>query len=80
MINPRGRKRRAMRRPRRRRTHSVRKANVAVGMVRAAAVDLVRIAGLLHHHRAGLHRFWSVGPHTHTHTLLVHAKKQYKHR
>lgn len=36
-------------------THSVRQANVAVGMVRTAAVDLVRVAGLLHHHRAGLH-------------------------
>lgn len=40
-------------------THSIRQANVAVGMVRTAAVDLVRVAGLLHHHRAGLHRFRS---------------------
>lgn len=40
-------------------THGVRQANVTVGMVRAAAVDLVRVAGLLHHHGAGLHRFWS---------------------
>lgn len=28
-------------------------------MVRTAAVDLVRVAGLLHHHGAGLHRFGS---------------------
>lgn len=54
-------------------THSVRKANVAVGMVRAAAVDLVRIAGLLHHHRAGLHRFWSAGQHG-EHTFSVRWK------
>lgn len=40
-------------------THSIRKANVTVGMVRAAAVDLVWVAGLFYHHRAGLHRFWS---------------------
>lgn len=43
-------------------THSIRQANVAVGMVGTAAVDLVRVAGLLHHHRAGLHRFWSAEP------------------
>lgn len=42
-------------------THSVRQANVTVGMVRTAAVDLVWVAGLFHHHRAGLHRLWSVG-------------------
>lgn len=42
-------------------THSVRQANVTVGMVRTAAVDLVWVAGLFHHHRAGLHRFWSAG-------------------
>lgn len=42
-------------------THSVRQANVTVGMVRTAAVDLVWVAGLLHHHRAGLHRLWSAG-------------------
>lgn len=36
-------------------THSIRQANVTVGMVRTAAVDLVWVAGLLHYHRAGLH-------------------------
>ena len=42
-------------------THGVRQPNVTVGVVRANAVDLVRVAGFLHHHRAGLYRFWSAG-------------------
>lgn len=52
------------------RTHSIRQANVTVGMVRTAAVDLVWVAGLLHHHRAGLHRFWSAGQHHKQRTRL----------
>ena len=42
-------------------THGIRQANVTVGMVWTAAVDLVWVAGLFHYHRAGLHRFWSAG-------------------
>lgn len=51
-------------------THSIRQTDVTVGMVRTAAVDLMRIAGLFHHHRAGLHRFWSAGQQHKEHTLL----------
>lgn len=61
-------------------THSVRQANITVGMVRTAAVDLVWVAGLFHHHRAGLHRFWSVGQqhkqNTHHYTLIQRAMKK----
>lgn len=53
-------------------THSVRQANVTVGMVRAAAVDLVWVAGLFHHHRAGLHRFWSAGQRHKERNFTVH--------
>lgn len=42
-------------------THGVGQPNVTVGVVRANAVDLVWVAGFLHHHRAGLNRFWSAG-------------------
>lgn len=56
-------------------THSIRQTNVTVGMVRTAAVDLMWVAGLFHHHRAGLHRFWSAGQqhkekHIKTHVTL----------
>lgn len=46
-------------------TYGVRQTDVAVGVVGAAAVNLVRVAGLLNYHRARLHRFWST-PYTHT--------------
>jgi len=47
-------------------TYGVRQTDVAVGVVGAAAVNLVRVAGLLNYHRARLHRFWST-PCTQTH-------------
>lgn len=48
-------------------TYGVRQTDVAVGVVGAAAVNLVRVAGLLNYHRARLHRFWST-PYTQTHS------------
>lgn len=47
-------------------THGVRQTDIAMGVVGAAAVNLVRVAGLLNYHRARLHRFWST-PYTQTH-------------
>ncbi len=47
-------------------THGIRQTDIAVGVVGAAAVNLVRVAGLLNYHRARLHRFWST-PYTQTH-------------
>lgn len=40
--------------------YSIRQAYVTVGMVRTATVNLVWVARLFHHHRAGLHRLWSL--------------------
>lgn len=55
-------------------THGVRQTDIAVGVVGATAVNLVRVAGLLNYHRARLHRFWST-PYTQT-----HRKKKKKER
>ena len=56
-------------------THSIRQANVAVAVVGAAAVDLVGVAGLLHHYRAGLHRFWSAWAAKH---IQTHGRERAK--
>lgn len=56
-------------------TYGVRQTDVAVGVVGTTAVNLVRVAGLLHYHGACLHRFWSTPRmHTQTHTQNREAR------
>ncbi len=47
-------------------THSVRQTDISVGVVGAAAVNLVRVAGLLNYHRARLHRILVYSIYTNT--------------
>lgn len=56
-------------------THGVRQTDIAMGVVGAATVNLVRVAGLLNYHRARLHRFWST-PYTQTHREEQKKKRE----